>query len=159
MAPGADTLSMDGLITGTKCAQQQQSNARTGRRATSGMEGESRPQSRGLEPGSSEGPKREALKMQTFALGANGTFEEQSKVAPITSKGERVSSCGQFIIDSDGNWRPNPQNMPSSKGARDPSDPVQSNRQPVKFGRRATPTGGKKAPLRPPSDKSYDTAL
>jgi len=155
MAPGAE---MEGLLTvaaGISAPQNQAPRTRTGRRTTgTASEGESRPPSCGIV----EPPKREALKMQTFALGATGTFEE-SKAAPVTAKGERVSPCGQFLIDNDGNWKPNPSNMPSRKGARDPADPVVSNRAPVKFGRRATPTGGKKAPMRPPSDSSYDTVL
>ena len=106
-------------------------------------------------------PKKQAVKMQTFSLGGDGVF---GGVAPAEGgggpgKGERMSPCGQFLIDSDGNWKPNTANPPSRQGARDPTDPLVSKREAVKFGRRSTPVGGSKKVHRPPSDSSYDTML
>lgn len=77
------------------------------------------------------------------------------------SKGERLSPCGQFIIDNNGDWKPNRSNPPSRAGARDPSDPMVSTRvtaKPAKFGRRATPVQSKK-PLRPPKDSRFNEVL
>lgn len=60
-----------------------------------------------------------ALKMKTFDLGWDGTFGE--KVEPVSAgvpNGMRVSGCGQFLIDSNGDWHPNPQKPPSRVGSR-----------------------------------------
>ena len=134
----------------------------------------------GLEAEESPAPTspkdKTALKMQTFGLGADGVFggvDGGQHIAHLQqqglAKGERLSPCGQFVIDSDGNWKPNATNPPSRKGARDPLDPHATKRDearkgvakaPAKFGRRATPMGNtSRKPLRPPRDSSYDTAL
>ena len=76
-----------------------------------------------------------------------------------------VAGEGCYIIDADGNWKPNVANPPSRKGARDPTDPIQSTREKdVKFGRRATPGGGayrreQRRVVRPPKDARYDEVL
>jgi len=111
----------------------------------------------------SEGPKqRDCIKMQTFGLGPDGMFgqEQQDPDSPAAglNKGERFSPCGQFIINANGEWKPNPAKPPSRQGARDPSDPMISTRPAVKFGRRATPKGTNK-PQTLASDKKYEQVL
>jgi len=118
--------------------------------------------------------ERQALRMQTFGLGSDGVFggceasSPQGQAAGMgLSKGERISACGQFIIDADGNWKPNVVNPPTRRGARDPTDPIQTTREKeVKHGRRATPTGGSKyrqkeqrRVVRPPKDSRFDEVL
>lgn len=165
MTPTAD---MDGCLS-SSALQVQPNRPRTGRRAASTTtDGGKRaagsstssanagPASRVAEPA-----RKETLKMQTFALGDNGVFGQANSTTTDGGlrKGERISPCGQFIIDADGNWKPNTANPPSRAGARDPSDPIKSTRQAVKFGRRATPVSGKKVAHRLPRDPSYDSSL
>lgn len=100
--------------------------------------------------------------MHTLTFGGTclGPEDEGSGSADELGKGERHSPCGQFIINGNGEWRPNPACPPSREGARDPAVPVVSTRPPVKYGRRATPTGRTSSKAHTlPKDKSYETLL